>query len=234
MECFFCNRNENELNIVFKPIIERIESQIARYNHKIDTIKENFAKEYSKENKEKVKKIDKNILKMKINALMDNLEPFLNIDKNLQILNNYFKKYKDLSIPKNGTLEDLMNLFICEPEEIRITHAIAQDFTERKILLDCIEKLKSYNKLHKLNDKVNIPLIVFDINDEMKNIVINEYEKHLSSQKSTEKEEQLYLCSYCMFLNKQSNKEIIRIKEKYVEINVRQNNEYREPNPLEE
>jgi len=131
MECIFCKRNENQILEVFRPILENFESQVSRYDYEKKTIMENFKKEFSKENKEKLENIDENILKMKINALMDNLDPFLSMNKNLKILSDYYKKY-DPSISKSGTIKDLKTLYINEPKEMRITQAIAPIFNNKK------------------------------------------------------------------------------------------------------
>jgi len=88
--------------------------------------------------------------------------------------------------------------------------------------------------MHKVNEINKIPLIVFDINDEIKHIIMTELKNILLSQKNQMQNDNIYLCPYCLFLFKETQKNIKKIDDKYFPENLKQNNVYRDPNPLEE
>jgi hypothetical protein len=221
MECYFCKKDENEIINILTPVIKKIEEKISKLDTQIDIIKEKYTKEFSNENIEKVKKINKNLLNIKINAFLDNLEPFLNMDNNLQLLKIYFEKYNP-NISKGDILGNLVNLYILEPTEIRLNNALNQYIQERNNLFGYVEEIKSKNKLIEVKDVLDIFLIVFDFTEKLEYEIIDD----LKVFQNIPKDKSIFLCPYCLYLYDESISKIKEIKKNIskIPINLQQSN----------
>jgi hypothetical protein len=236
MKCAFCKRDESEISEVFVPLINNIEINISKLEFKIKDIKEKYAKEngFTDDNFAKAKNINENILKIKINAFMDNLEPFVNMEKNTQLLKIYLEKYNP-KVSKEETLNKLVDLYVEEPTETRLDHEVHDLVQEKNILTSCIEEIKSKNRLIEVENALNVPFGVFDFNDELKYKIIDELIKiSIARKKNRINKDKLFLCPYCLYLNKISLTEIKNIKEKYIPNNLKQSRSNWYVNPLEE
>jgi hypothetical protein len=227
MECYFCKRDQNEINKVFASIINNFKIEISKYDSKIKSYKEEYARKngFTNDNFEKVKNIDKNLLKIKINAFMDNLEPFINMDKNLQLLKDYFNTYSP-DIQENETLYKLMNLYISEPTETRLGNKSFLYVKERDKLSRYIKEIEEKNKLIAVDDTLQIPLAAFDFDEKLKYKIIE------SNPKTDIKNE--FLCPYCLYLLIISNNEIKEIKEKHTPEHLKLSRGTWDKSPLEE
>ncbi|MDR2792704.1 MAG: hypothetical protein LBB61_03425 [Treponema sp.] len=236
MTCSFCHRSESEINEIFIPIISSFEKEIFELNTLIEDTKKQFTIKhgFTKENFEKVMTINENILAIKLNAIINNLIPFLRIDSNIEILISYFNKYQP-QISLDSTLKYLLDLFIEEPTQTRLDNEVRETVFQRDNLIKEIDTIKNKNKfiqMININDII-IPLKVFKFEKYLESTIVKIIRG--SSQKRT-----ITLCPYCSYLFNNKNdiqsfdSEMTQTKERYVLHNLRQNNVFREPNPLEE
>jgi hypothetical protein len=196
MKCSFCNRDENEIIGIFAPIIMNFEKEISELNTIIEDTKEKYSIKHGfvKENFEKVNTIDKNILDIKLDAILNNFEPFLKIDQNIGLLISYFNNYKP-QITSESTLKDLLDLFIKEPTEKRLSDEVEKIVLKRDSLAKNINVIKEKNKfgeIENINDII-IPLKVFNFEKELESDIVK-------IARGSSLKRKISLCPYCSVL----------------------------------
>jgi hypothetical protein len=198
MKCSFCNRDENEIIGIFAPIIMNFEKEISLLDTIIKDTKEKYAIKHGfiKENFEKVNTIDKNILDIKLDAILNNFEPFLKIDQNIGLLISYFNNYKP-QITSESTLKDLLDLFIKEPTQKRLSDEVEEIILQRDSLVKKIDVIKEKNRFNEainINDII-IPLKVFNFENELESDIVKIIRGSSLKRK-------ISLCPYCLALFK--------------------------------
>jgi hypothetical protein len=196
MKCSFCNRDEKEITGIFAPIIKNFENKVSELDTIIKDTQEKYSVEhgFTKENFEKVKTINKNILDIKLDAIFNNFEPFLKIDRNIELLISYFNTYKP-QITLKSTLKDLLDLFIKEPTQRRLSDEIKEFVSQRNKVAKKIEVIiekNRFNEVKNINDII-IPLKVFNFENELESEIVKIIRG--SSLKRTR-----FLCPYCLAL----------------------------------
>jgi hypothetical protein len=196
MKCNFCKKNENEINEIFAPIIEGLEKKISEISLQIQNNKREYPLKhgFTKENFEKVKKINENILEIKIKSFIANLKPFLKLEPNLNLLIFYLTKHEPKISPEE-TLKDLMNLYIKEPIELRLNNEVKELEIKQKELINYVKQIKTKNVFYEIKNEFEIPLGVFGF-DERLMIYIHDQIKELSINNN----EKILLCPYCSHL----------------------------------
>jgi hypothetical protein len=236
MVCAYCHRSENEINEIFAPIIDHFEKEISKLNTLIENTKKQFSIKhgFTKENFEKVMAISENILAIKLDAIINNLVPFLRIDSNIEILTSYFNKYTP-QISLDSPLKYVLDFFIKEPTQTRLDNEVRETVCQRDDLIKKIDIIKSKNKFIQtmnINDII-IPLKVFGFENDVKSSIVKIIRGSSIKRPIT-------LCPYCSYLFNDKNDikafdfKIPQTKKSEIPDNLRQNNEFRDPNPLEE
>jgi hypothetical protein len=199
MKCDICNREENEFKEKFAQIIRSFQGQIGQIDKEIQDTKEIYAKEngFTKDNFDKVKSINKNIMEMKINSFLENKESFLKLESNLEILYTYLTKYYP-QIGKESSLQTLSDMFILEPNEARFSREIYQIMVKKEALLKTIEIIKNKNGLFY---KTEIPFDAFGF----ESIVENTISKYYENGSELVKPNKMVLCPYCSYLFEKSS-----------------------------
>jgi hypothetical protein len=144
MKCDFCKRDEIEIKKIFAPIFTRFKEKIRNLEISIQNKKQKYPQEHGfiKENFDKVDEINEVILKMKINTILSDIDNFIKLDPNIELLCIYFKNYNP-EISKEKTLKDLVILYKNEPTEIRLNDAVLSLFTEKNDLTSKYNEIKS-------------------------------------------------------------------------------------------
>jgi len=231
MKCDFCKREENEIIGIFKPIIMTFEKDIDDLDKEINDIKIQYPSKngFTNENFEKVKKIDKNILDIKLDAIMGNMEPFIKLDINIKLLTSYFTIFKP-EIKLQNTLGDLLNLFVNEPTQQRLSDEVKEIVIKRECLSKKIKIIKEKNEYierDNINDII-IPLNIFGFEEEIISDILKIIRK-------TSMKRNIILCPYCNYLFKEKN--IVQFNSKEVTPYpdyLKQSRGSWVPNPLEE
>jgi hypothetical protein len=214
MKCDFCKRDEIEINEIFAPIIDSIKKIIADIDIEIKEKTEKYPREHGfiDENFSKVRKNNTHILEIKINAFLSNLEPFIKIEPNLEILYKYYKNYNP-EINQEETLQILTNLFTKEPTQIRLENEFKALFHKRDILMQNIETIEKKNIFKEFYDNIGIPLNVFQFDPITYNNIITE----LDNSKIILLPRPITLCPYCFNLFTISSEKLSILKEQEIE-----------------
>jgi hypothetical protein len=209
MKCDFCKRDETEIMGLFVPIIDSFKKEIKDIDLQIKGgLEDQYRSKhgFTQENFDKLQRINANILEMKIDAFINNLTQFINLEPNLQMLNEYFTKYES-KISLSNTIGELVDLFINEPIEIRLRNELQTISSQKSILEKKIKTIEDQNKFYEHDiDEIEIPLNVFNFEDNFKNEI-----KEISKIDKITVPRKMMLCPYCKDLFVESP-EISKIK----------------------
>jgi rubrerythrin len=140
-----CGRDDSEIRNTFEGIVKYFRVKIDEIDRQLNEIKEIYANEngFTKDNVEKLYKINNTILEMKISAFIGNRDSFLKLEPNLEILSNYFvKHHPQISLENN--LQDLIEIFETEPNENRYKNKIMELNSKKTFLFDAIETIENH------------------------------------------------------------------------------------------
>ncbi|MDR3276263.1 MAG: hypothetical protein LBT11_03460 [Treponema sp.] len=201
MKCDFCKRDENEIKNIFAPIIESFMKDIADKDAHITEIKKQYPIKHGfiSDKFERAKKINEDILDIKLNAIMANLDPFFKLDPNIELLTSYYTNYKPAIIPES-TLKDLLELFLKEPTEERLSDEVRKFVDQRDSLYGYIEIINKKNEFFecKIINDIIIPLRVFAFENSIISAVLPIIRKKPIKRTIT-------LCPYCKYLFNEEN-----------------------------
>jgi hypothetical protein len=220
VKCDFCKRDEIEMKEIFASLFTRFSEKIKELETAIKERKKVYPIEHGfiSENFDKVDKINGAILKMKISTVLADIDNFIKLDQNIQLLHTYFIKHKP-NISSEKTLGDLVILYKKEPSEERLHNAVQTLITEKNILVSQHNEIKSkYDVFSEMNVDYTIPLHIFELKDKTLSHIIND--KNNSAMNMPNK---MKLCPYCSYLFKNISKEIQKAKEntRKVTINIK-------------
>jgi hypothetical protein len=200
MKCYFCDRDEDEVKKSYSPIISFLEKKISLLENRINDkrIDYQITHGFTKNNFEKLKKIDKNLLNMEINYILQkNYDVFFKLEPTLELLHIYLMKYKP-KISETDSLEILMNLYLNEPtDEILCSLTREERNKKEKILVD-IEQIKNKIKFYEVDGEKT--KFVIDYEQKIKKRILNETEYYFEMRKGKVNQEKILLCPYCLFL----------------------------------
>lgn len=198
MQCYFCKRNEDEINNTFSQVFQNLENKIQELDTRIKNKKEDFQREYgfTEKNFEKLRNINKNISSMEIKYVMEKYDVFRQVEVNLELLKSYLNKFNP-KISNSDNLENLINLFIEEPTDERL-NPIIKDFKARKeIIVQDIEYIKDKIKFHEVTG--NNDFVSKNEKDIMISI-LNKKDVYYIEMNKDKKQEKMFLCPYCYHL----------------------------------
>jgi hypothetical protein len=199
MECYFCKRDEKEINKIFYSLIESLDNKILELDNRIKNKKLDYQLEngFTAKKFEKVKNINKNIISMEINYVMDNFEKLQKLEPDLDILQSYLTKYKP-EISDKETVKDLVNLYANEPNYERLSPYIEEIIIEKNEILDDIKNIKTKIKFYEIENKNS--KIVFEHEEKIIIDIVYKKQYYFEMNKGKSKPEKVFLCPYCSYL----------------------------------
>jgi hypothetical protein len=218
MRCYFCKRDENDTNQIFSPLIALLEKKKSELDIRINEMNYRLEIGLIKENSEKVKSINGNILSTRIDYFERNLNVLVKLDASLEFLKLYLNK-PNLEISNTDTLSSLVNLYLKESTD-GSTHLLKDALVnKRERILSDIEQIHENMKFHEITDYQDINLIS-KFEKEMMAHVINEEESYSEIDKDKE-QEKTFLCPFCWRLFN-TNQFIKEINSKIRELEIKQ------------
>ena len=146
MECYVCKRTENEFRQIFQDKLASLQAEKSNLEDDLKNIKNKYAEEngFTDESKNILKTIDKKYLELKFHSYLESEKIFIELDKNLVLIKNYYNKYRpQILFTKPGynysqakqyneiTINDILEQYLLEPIEKR--YESIQKEIEKKI-----------------------------------------------------------------------------------------------------
>jgi hypothetical protein len=210
VKCDFCKRDEVEIKKIFEPLFKSFSEKIEKLEINIRDIRQIYPIEngFISENFDKVDKINEAILKMKISTVLLDIDNFIKLDPNIQLLYIYIDKHRP-EISKEKTLEDLVVLYKKEPSEERLNNA-KETYVNKKnnLIRQCNEIKGKYDTFSEIEIDYNIPLHIFELKDKTLSHIINDKNNSVMNIPNKMK-----LCPYCFYLFENMPKEIQKAEE---------------------
>jgi hypothetical protein len=134
MECYICKRTENEFRKIFQDKLTSLETERSNLENALKNVKNKYADEngFTYESKNILKTIDKKFLELKFYSYLESEKIFNELDENLIMLKNYYKKYNpQILFDKHGynhkqakqyneiTMNNILEQYLLEPIEKR-------------------------------------------------------------------------------------------------------------------
>jgi hypothetical protein len=216
MRCYFCKRDENNTYKIFSPLIVFLEKKKSELDTQINEINYRLEIGLKEENFEKVKRINENILNMKINYFERKFDVLIKLDASLGLLKLYLNKFNP-KISNTDTLSSLVNLYLKEPTD-ESTRLLKEELINKKEkIISDIEQIHKNMKFHEIIDNKNINFIS-KFEKEMILYIINE-DRYYSEINKYKEQERIFLCPFCwhLFNTNQFFKEI-NLKKREIEI----------------
>lgn len=212
MKCDFCKRDESEIKSIFAPIFNEFENKIQELNYQIQNIGSIYPQNHGfiQTNFDKINKINKNVLEMKISTIFDKdeLNNFKRLEPNIILLYSYIKEYTP-EITNEKPLKDLVSLYIKEPTENRLKRERDKLVTQKNELTRKYNLIKNkYANFSEIEIEFEVPLNVFNYEKNIMLYIIDEM--NMLSDDGIKKEiaHKLSLCPYCAYIFNNFNKEI--------------------------
>jgi hypothetical protein len=220
MICYFCKRDENEISKIFSSLITFLEGKKSELDNQAIKLDYQLKNGIKKENFEKLKKVDENILNMKIGYFKRNFNILIKLDETLGLLKMILNT-SNTKISDKDTINILINQYLDEQTFEEILPIFKENRSQKNKINSDIKQIKNNMKFHEVvcneNDK-NIDF-VSKIEKKMMLSIINEEEYYFEMNKN-KKQENIFLCPFCWFLfnTNQFTKEInFKMLEKEIE-----------------
>jgi hypothetical protein len=197
MLCYFCKRDENEISKIFSPLITFLENKKSELDNHATKLDYQLKNGIKKENFEKVKKIDKNILNMEIGYFKQNFNILIKLDTTLELLKLYLNAFNP-KISDKDTINNLINQYLNEQTFEEIFPIFKENRAKKKKIISDIEQIKNNMKFHEVVCNKNIDF-VSKIEKKMMLHIINEEEYYFEMNKSKE-QGNIFLCPFCWLL----------------------------------
>jgi hypothetical protein len=192
MQCYFCKRDENEINKAFSMEIQFLEKKIFDIKNKIEKKGIKLIKSiFTDESFNKLKNIDVNLLSMQIKYFMENYKVLIKLEPNLELLKTYILEY-DPEIACTDNLNNLINLFINKHSNKRTDPIVKSLIDNREKIKRDIEHIKNEIKFREVKS------VDFLCKYEKRFMIqiLNEKEHYLEIYKD-KKQGMIFLCPYC-------------------------------------
>ena len=216
MNCDFCKRDKNEIKEVFSIIFRGIDKEISLLQEKIINNKEGFSVEYgfTKDNFDKADKINVLILNMKIRTVLGDIDNFLQLDENIEILSNYLKRFNP-EISHEKSMRDLLIKFKTEPTKERLKEVEAKYIKEKDKLIKHNNEIKcKIDGFSEIDVEFDIPLNIFDFHDNTIIYILERLKKTLETNEKRDIQKKMMLCPYCKYLFKDLKEKISNARDK--------------------
>jgi hypothetical protein len=203
MKCYVCGKDDSEIKDTFERVVKSFRGQIDEIDKHLSEIKEIYAKEngFTKDNIEKLHKINDTILEMKINAFIGNKDSFLKLEPNLEIIANYFIKYHP-QISLENNLHELIKMFETEPNENRYGNKIMALNHKKTFLFNAIETIKNHPGFFY---EVEIPFDAYGFVNEGRMYLQETIKKYYENGEEILKPNKILLCYCCNYLFNKSS-----------------------------
>jgi hypothetical protein len=200
MTCYFCKRDEKEIEAVFASVIENLEKQLRELVNEKNNIRGIIAQKYGfvQENFDKVKAIKPWVLNLKINVLEENATAMFEGEPNLELLHSYLKTYRP-KIPQGATLSDLAGLYVKEPNSKMIQSAEEELLPRKNYITKMYNAIQKNCTLLEAEIEYEMPIGIFSLEQGLMFDIVKQIKSSENSRKN-ELPKKVLLCPFCRYL----------------------------------